>query len=159
MNCALKVGHNILGCSSGSPRKGAPKKHRKSSDLRYVKMIHVEGLDSETINDKVIDSIFLEATVKTDAYKGFYKLFKVIAKHKSQVVPGKEASKALPWVHTMKSNAKRSLLGLNHSVKTSCLQNYLNVFCYKTNRRYFKDKLFDRLLVAAVAAPWYDDSE
>jgi hypothetical protein len=31
----------------------------------------------------------------------------------------------------------------------------LNEFCYKTNRRYFGDKLFDRLVVAALEDTWF----
>ncbi|MGE0089923.1 MAG: IS1595 family transposase, partial [Bacteroidales bacterium] len=31
----------------------------------------------------------------------------------------------------------------------------LDEFCYKTNRRYFGDKLFDRLMVASVDNTWY----
>jgi len=50
----------------------------------------------------------------------------------------------------MISNAKRNLLGINHQIKDDYLQNYLNEFCYKTNRRYCVVNLFDRLMVAAV---------
>ncbi|MDR2928554.1 MAG: IS1595 family transposase, partial [Cytophagaceae bacterium] len=28
--------------------------------------------------------------------------------------------------------------------------NYLNEFCYKFNRRYLGEKIFDRILIAAV---------
>lgn len=38
-----------------------------------------------------------------------------------------------------------------HDIKPEYLQNYLNEFCYKFNRRYFGENLFDRLLVAAVS--------
>ncbi|MBU0559018.1 MAG: IS1595 family transposase, partial [Bacteroidetes bacterium] len=32
------------------------------------------------------------------------------------------------------------------------LQSYLNEFCYKFNRRYFGEALFDRLLLACVTS-------
>lgn len=137
------------------PQKGRPKKGKKPSSFRFVKMACMDSLDCGAVNDKVIDSVFMESVVKTDAYKGFNKLYEVIGKHKSQVVPPDLASKALPWVHTVISNAKRNLLGINHCVKGAYLQNYLNEFCYKTNRRYFGANLFDRLMVATVDAPWY----
>jgi hypothetical protein len=35
------------------------------------------------------------------------------------------------------------------------MQNYLDEFCYKFNRRYFGENLFDRLLIAAVTSLWY----
>ncbi|MBT7144566.1 MAG: IS1595 family transposase, partial [Bacteroidetes bacterium] len=40
--------------------------------------------------------------------------------------------------------------GLHHSIGKDYLQNYLDEFCYKYNRRYFGDKLFDRLLIACI---------
>ncbi len=56
----------------------------------------------------------------------------------------------LPWVHIAISNAKRLLLDIHHDIEPQYLQNYLNEFCYKFNRRNFGDKLFDRLLIACI---------
>ena len=63
----------------------------------------------------------------------------------------KEVSTLLPWVHTVISNAKRNLLGIHHMIGEDYLQNYLNEYCYKFNRRYFGEKLFDRLLIASAS--------
>ena len=38
-----------------------------------------------------------------------------------------------------------------HGIKDEFLQEYLNEFCYKFNRRYFGDKVFDRLVIAAIS--------
>lgn len=35
------------------------------------------------------------------------------------------------------------------------LQNYLNEMAWKMNRRYFGEKLFDRLMVTAISDVWY----
>ena len=56
----------------------------------------------------------------------------------------------LKWVHIAISNAKRTLLGNYHKIKRKYLQLYLNEFIYKLNRRYFGDKLFDRLVIANI---------
>ncbi|MFT5348871.1 MAG: hypothetical protein ACI9M3_001917, partial [Bacteroidia bacterium] len=45
---------------------------------------------------------------------------------------------------------KRTLLGVYHRINQEYLQLYLDEFCYKLNRRYFKDRLFDRLVIAVV---------
>jgi hypothetical protein len=47
------------------------------------------------------------------------------------------------------------LLGVWHRIDDKYLQNYLNEYCYRYNRRYFKDQVFDRLLVAAVGYTSY----
>ncbi|MEM7373078.1 MAG: transposase, partial [Bacteroidota bacterium] len=60
----------------------------------------------------------------------------------------------LPWVHIMISNAKRWIDGIFHHVNQKYFQNYLNEFCYKQNRRYFNERLFDRLLIAAATLYW-----
>jgi len=57
----------------------------------------------------------------------------------------------LPWVHIAISNAKRLLLYIHNNMESKYLQSYLNEFCYKYNRRYFGDKLFDSLLIDCVS--------
>ncbi|MDC8025121.1 transposase, partial [Elizabethkingia anophelis] len=59
--------------------------------------------------------------------------------------------KMLPWVHIAISNAKRMLLDVFHDIKPEYLQSYLNEYCYKFNRRYFGESLFDRLVVASIS--------
>lgn len=65
--------------------------------------------------------------------------------------------KAFPWVHTAISNLRKVLQGIHHSVKQDYMQNYIDEYCYKFNRRYMKDKLFDRLVIAAVSSTYYED--
>ena len=48
-------------------------------------------------------------------------------------------------MHITISNAKRNLVGIYHKIKAKYLQLYLNEFIYKLNRRYFGEKIFDRL--------------
>jgi len=55
---------------------------------------------------------------------------------------------------TLISNAKEMILGIDHYNDKMFMQNYLIEFCYKFNRRYFGEKLFDRLMIAAVDSPW-----
>lgn len=56
----------------------------------------------------------------------------------------------LKWVNIAISNAKRTLLGNYHQIKRIYQQLYLNEFIYKLNRRYFGEKLFDRLVSAKI---------
>jgi len=131
------------------------KKHKKSTALRYVKMEVISNSSSKQINKEVSNSLASLTTVKTDGWRGFYRLKEVISEHIQKVITPKEASNVLPWVHTMISNAKRNLLCTNHQIKDEYLQNYLNEFCYKTNRRYFGTNLFERLIAISVDDTWY----
>jgi hypothetical protein len=140
----------VLVMSKVDPKRGRPKKHKKSSAFRYVRMVVIPDSSASTMNKSAKEKLLPQATVKTDGWRGFRKLNEIVSKHESQVVPPQEASKILPWVHTMIANTKRNLLGIHHNIKDIYLQNYLDEFCYKTNRRYFGENLFDRLMVAAV---------
>ncbi len=48
-------------------------------------------------------------------------------------------------------NYLRDIVGTYHKIKAKYLQLYLNEFIYKLNRRYFGDKIFDRLVIASIA--------
>jgi hypothetical protein len=74
-----------------------------------------------------------------------------VPQHNSQVIPKEKVGEVLPWVHIAISNAKRQLINTFHDIKPEFLQNYLDEFCYKFNRRYFGEALFGRLLVACVS--------
>ncbi len=77
--------------------------------------------------------------------------------HVSEESTKETTVKNLPWVHITISNAKRTLLGIHHKIKGKYLQFYLDEFCYKLNRRYFGEKLFDRLAVAMSNNYWYNN--
>ena len=132
------------------------KKDEKPSKLKFVKMLVIRDLTADMIEAQVTACIDSKATVKTDGFKSYSKLRTIVAQHQEFIVPPKEACSVLPWVHTMISNAKRTFAGIHHMIKAGYMQNYLDEFCYKVNRRYFQNKLFDRLLIACVADVWYD---
>ena len=99
------------------------------------------------------------ATVITDGRRCYKGLKDICATHEEIIVKDKKkVSKVFPWVHITISNAKKKILGLHHQVNDGYMQNYLNEFCYKVNRRYFGEGLFDRLVVAALESPWYQPS-
>ena len=76
----------------------------------------------------------------------------IARKHKSVIVKDKkEVSKIFSWVHIAISNVKKKILGLHHSVKDTYMQNYLNEFCYKFNRRKHGRKLFYSFLNVATS--------
>ena len=90
----------------------------------------------------------------TDDWRGYRGLQKVIAAVKQQVTPPKEAMEKLPWVHTVISNAKKMTAGVHHAVAKEYLQNYLNEFCWKLNRRNFNSAPFERAMCMAVDEYW-----
>ncbi|KAA6329635.1 hypothetical protein EZS27_021575, partial [termite gut metagenome] len=68
----------------------------------------------------------------------------------ARVVKPEDIGKVLPWVHIVISNSKSLLIDTYHGIKKEFLQSYLNEFCYKFNRRYFGDDLFERLVMVSA---------
>lgn len=128
-----------------------PGKYKKPTKFRYVRMVVVKELKSETVKQTVENTIDSNSIVNTDNYRSYNGLSDYVWVHNAQIVQPKQAGKVLPWVHTMISNAKRNLLGIHHMVSKKYFQDYMDEFCYKVNRRYFGEKLFDRLLIACVS--------
>jgi hypothetical protein len=127
-----------------------PKKHDKKRKCGYLKMKVITDLKAETIEKEVQEKVDKNAIVETDDSTSYTNLKKLLKEHIVHNVPKKEISKALPWVHTAISNAKRKLVGTFYMVSDKYIQYYLDEFCYMFNRRYFKEKPFNRLVIAAA---------
>ena len=130
------------------------KKYNRPSQLKYIKMHVIDDLKGATIEKEVKTNIKKDSVIKTDDFRSYSRLNTIVWRHFPSKVPKEELKTAFPWIHTMISNAKRNMLGINHMTSKKYLQNYLNEFCYKVNRRYFGENLFDRLLIASVANTW-----
>lgn len=127
-------------------------KYGKHKKCNYIKMKVVEDLTQETVNAEVSDALAEGSSAETDDAKSFAGLNKVVSEHKihNMSLPGVDPGKALPWVHTAISNAKRNMLGVYHMISDKYMQSYLDEFAYKFNRKYFAD-MFTRIFTACVA--------
>lgn len=127
------------------------KAHSKPTALKFIKMNVIPDLKSATIDNvmtKAVDPSSAITSDKSTSYGNFKNMFN---SHSSQVISPSDIGKVLPWVHIAISNSKRMISNVYHNVHSEYLQYYLNEFCYKQNRRYFGNNLFDRLLLAAVS--------
>jgi DNA-directed RNA polymerase subunit RPC12/RpoP len=122
------------------------KKGQKPTKVNHIKMIVVEDLKADTISTVASNCIEKESKIITDASKSHTNFKKIFSEHQSQVISPEDIGKVLPWVHIAISNSKSLLRDTYHGIKSEFLQEYLNEFCYKFNRRYFGEDMFDRLL-------------
>ena len=106
----------------------------------------VEGTD-ETLKKSISDNQTIVFTDKSTSYVNIADYVEIHISKKSNEQTTKET---LKWVHIAISNAKRNFTGNYHKIKRKYLQLYLNEFVYKLNRRYFGEKIFDRLVIASV---------
>jgi len=129
------------------PKKIGDKPRR----VGYLKMKVIEDLKKETINTQVQELASNVTEIDTDDSTSYVDLKNFVPRHNAQVIPKEKVGEVLPWVHIAISNAKRMILNTYHDIKPEFLQKYLDEFCYKFNRRYYGEALFNRLLVACVS--------
>ena len=137
--------------SKAVKEKSKKYEHKPDRMVGHVKMIMMNDLQADSINEEVETFVDKDAVVVSDAYVGYNKLEEIVRQHERiNTSELKEVHKVLPWVHSAIGNAKKILQGIHHSNRKEYLQNYLDEFCYKFNRRYFGENLFDRLLIACI---------
>lgn len=122
----------------------------KSDDNKpkYLKMQVVPNIQGETIGNFAKINIEKNSVIQSDAYRSYRKPFSKDYEHQYKVFDSD--SDMLKWLHTVIGNAKAFINGTFHGIDTDYLQDYLDEFCYRFNRRHFKSELFPRL-VCAVA--------
>ena len=130
---------------------------KTSKHCRYFKMRVLESHNSEEIDQVVEESFDEKCIVFSDKSTSYVDISEYVDVHVTEKSTRETTVKSLPWVHIAISNAKRTLLGIYHKIKGKYLQLYLDEFCYKLNRRYFGDRLFDRLTVAMANNYWYNN--
>ncbi|HYW75498.1 MAG TPA: IS1595 family transposase [Gammaproteobacteria bacterium] len=70
--------------------------------------------------------------------------------HEGRVTPPQQVDEWLPWVHIAIGNLKAYLRGTFHGVSAKYLQEYLDEFVYRFNRRFWEPELPSRLLNACM---------
>jgi hypothetical protein len=122
----------------------------KSSHCRYFKAKVLTSHKKEEINELIFNSLDDNCIVFSDKSTSYVDISDFIELHVMEKSDKQATKETLRWVHITISNAKRSFLGNYHKIKGKYLQLYLNEFVYKLNRRYFGDKIFDRLVIANI---------
>lgn len=125
---------------------------KKEKHCRYFKAKVLEDHNAENLNEEVKKSIGEQSIVFSDQSTSYVDIAKFVELHITEKSTKESTATTLKWVHIAIGNAKRNLLGNYHKIKRKYLQLYLNEFVYKLNRRYFGEKLFDRLVIAAISS-------
>ncbi len=116
----------------------------------FVAMQAVNTVSNETVRKFLSKHLEMGQTVKTDALPALNAV-KETQQHEKQVTPPEKASEWLPLVHIMIGNMKKFINGTFHGVSSNYLQEYLDEFCYRFNRRFWEPELPLRLLNACLA--------
>lgn len=118
---------------------------QRGAHAGFLAMETVEAVNHATVHRFAQRRLKANQSVHTDALPALTSLQKA-ATHVARVTPPQAASRWLPWVHIAIANLKRALLGTFHGVSPIYLQDYVNEFCYRFNRRFWEPELPHRLL-------------
>ena len=121
-----------------------------SNQCRYFKAKVLSNHKSSDIEKTVQESIDNKSIVFTDKSTSYVNIADYVELHVTEKSNKKTTKETLRWVHITISNAKRNLLGNYHKIKGKYLQLYLNEFVYKLNRRYFGERIFERIVIANI---------
>lgn len=123
---------------------------RKDEGSGFVAMKAVDTISKETVKEFLGYHVQKGNHIRTDAFPAL----NIIQKdhvHEKKKTPPSEAGTWLPKVHIIIGNLKIFLNGTYHGVTSKYLQEYLDEFCYRFNRRFWEPELPFRLLNACVS--------
>lgn len=124
-------------------KKGRPK---------HLKMQTTDNIQQRSVRKFAQANIQAEATIISDGYRSYIPALKDY-KHEHGVY--NPDAGMLHWLHTMIGNAKAFIIGTYHGLPKKNLQEYLDEFCYRFNRRHLTD-LCDRLTNAIALSSFAD---
>jgi transposase-like protein len=129
----------------------------KTDKPKYLKMKVMSDGEKETTSQTIKQSVLAGSTVWSDGGTNFQKLPLEGYKHVGFVIQDPcDCETHFKWLNTVIANAKRFILGTHHSVSADKLQQYLDEFCYRFNRRFFGSEIFPRTMMVAIAfLPFY----
>ena len=128
--------------------------------IYYIKMFAMHNQQFDTIEPFVSRSISSEAKVFTDGGTNLKRLKILDLIHEphqeTEYDIHEVVKKVLPWVHIVTGECRNAIEAIHNEVDERFLQLYLNEYCWKFNRRYFRDSkdpkydLFYRLIKLAA---------
>ena len=130
--------------------------------VNYIKMFAIEDMKAPTLD--AIANWYVEKHTKivTDGSNSHVNFKDLFDTHEVHNESGENESvetivkTKLPWVHIVTGECRRGIQAIHKEVDRKYLQLYLNEYCWKFNRRFFRDSdnpkydLFDRLINIAA---------
>ena len=125
---------------------------------KFLKMQVIPDCKGETLLEFAKDNIVEGSVIHSDAFKSYHSL-KNDYKCDMQKYNPADKSDFLKWIHVMISNIKSIIEETYHGLDNHYLQNYLDEFCYRFNRRNMETPVFDKLLKCCTTESYLRASE
>lgn len=124
----------------------AIEKKKNGVSRLYARVI--DKANGKNLGDFMKSHIDPDAHITTDKWSGYQPLKKDF-KNLKQIYSGDKGGN-FPELHRVIMNLKGWLRGTHHHVKD--LQDYLNEYCYRFNRSFMKEGIFENLMIRMIKA-------
>ena len=114
-----------------------------------AKLVLNPSEESENIDSIALQNIASDSILFSDKSSSYVNLKNYFEENIQTISEELKSKLDLKWINVTISNLKRFLLGIYHVVKERYLQEYLNEFAFKLNRRNYTNK-FDNLLLNSI---------
>jgi transposase-like protein len=118
----------------------------------FLRIEVIEAATKEEIARVTKQYVKPGSTIISDGNPMYRSLAKIGYTHEPKIYYKEDKEKFLKFLHKMISNAKAFILGTYHGLDKTYLQSYFDEFCFRFNRRFNPNEIFDRLLNACVLA-------
>ncbi|BDM62984.1 IS1595 family transposase [Shewanella sp. NFH-SH190041] len=115
----------------------------------YIAMQAVNRISHQSVEQFVQAHILPNQYVRSDGLRALTIIDKT-QHHEARVTPKELVDEWLPWVHIAISNLKTFIQGTFHGISKKYVQEYLNEFIYRFNRRRIEKQIPMRLLNIAI---------
>lgn len=122
-------------------------KKKKGVSRLYARVI--QKADAASLGGFMKDHISSQAQITTDKWTGYQPLKKSF-ENLTQIYSGEKGGN-FPEMHRVIMNLKSWLRGVHHHVED--LQDYLNEYCYRFNRSFMHEGIFENLMKRMVNSP------
>ena len=137
---------------------GKARRQSVAKVVHYIMMFVLDNLSAPVIDKIMQQHIGKDTIVVTDGSPSHINFKDYFKKHVPYVEYDidKVVKTNLPWVHIVTDRCRDGIAAIHGEVDRQFLQLYLNEFCWKFNRRFFRDStdpkydLFDRLVKIAA---------
>ena len=138
------------GRSTKKPKFAAALSLHEEGRPKYLKLKVMKDLKGKTIGKFAKRYIRKGTTVRSDAYRSYRK--PLVNDYLHEYQKAGSDPEHLRWLHTVISNCKAFIQGTYHGLGRKHLQLFLDEFCFRFNRRFLQNYIFDRLLVAVASS-------
>lgn len=120
---------------------------RPGNKTGRVYCMKIENYKKQTLYPIIKSKVSAEAKIVTDQYPSYDKLKEDFV---NAVQQKSEKGKTFPVVHQQIMNMKGWLRGIHHHCSDKHYQNYLDEYCFRTNRRNTEQGIFKAILSRAA---------